>query len=228
MSSPLARGRFVTLEGGEGAGKSTQVRHLLARIQALGLPVTATREPGGSSGAEAIRSLVLDSPERFSPLAEALLFSAARADHLERLIRPALKAGTWVVCDRFADSTRAYQGAAGGLDVEIVSRLERLVVANTKPDLTIILDLPADLGLARAALRRGQAGADRFEGEGHTFHDRLRHGFLAIARAEPERCTVVDASREEEVVAGEIWAAVQARLLSGKRVVGSEAGHGEG
>jgi dTMP kinase len=229
MTKLTPRGRFITLEGGEGAGKSTQIRHLAARLAALGIPVVATREPGGSSGAEAIRSLVLTSAERFGPLAEALLFSAARADHLERLIRPALKRGEWVICDRFADSTRAYQGAAGGLDVEIVSRLERLVVAGTKPHLTLMLDIPADLGLARAALRRGEGGVDRFEGEGHTFHDRLRTAFLAIAKAEPERCAVIDASQPEEAVAAEIWSVVQVRLLQvGHGVRAAEAQHGEG
>jgi dTMP kinase len=213
MRKPARRGRFVTLEGGEGAGKSTQLRQLVEKLGAAGIEAVPTREPGGSAGAEAIRGLILDGGHGFGPLAEALLFFAARADHLDLLIRPALARGAWVVCDRFSDSTRAYQGAAGGLPGEIVSRLERLVVVPTRPDLTIILDLPAEVGLVRAAARRGASGPDRFEAEALAFHRRLRTGFLAIAEAEPGRCVVVDAEARESEVAERIWQAVEKRLL---------------
>ncbi|MFO1151422.1 MAG: dTMP kinase [Alsobacter sp.] len=209
----LARGRFVTLEGGEGAGKSTQLRLLGERLAAAGIDCLVTREPGGSPGAEAIRDLLLGpQSRRFAPLAEALLFGAARADHLATLIRPALRAGRWVLCDRFADSTRAYQGAAGGLPPETVTTLERLVVAETAPDLTIILDLDPAIGLARAAARRGAEQADRFEGEAASFHRKLRQAFLAIAAAEPMRCAVIDATRPADVIADTIWRVLRDRL----------------
>jgi dTMP kinase len=208
-----ARGRFVTLEGGEGAGKSTQLRLLAERLSATGIACLPTREPGGSPGAEAIRDLLLGpDSRRFDPLAEALLFGAARADHLAAAIRPALGAGRWVLCDRFADSTRAYQGAAGGLPVATITTLERLVVAETSPDLTFILDLDPALGLARAAARRGAGAADRFEGEQAEFHRRLREAFLAIAAAEPIRCAVIDATQPVDVIADTIWQVVRERL----------------
>jgi dTMP kinase len=214
MSAP--RGRFVTLEGGEGAGKSTQLRLLGERLAAAGISCLLTREPGGSPGAEAIRDLLLGpASRRFDPLAEALLFGAARADHLASVIRPALEAGRWVLCDRFADSTRAYQGAAGGLPAGTVTSLERLVVAETAPDLTVILDLDPAVGLARAAARRGLEAADRFEGEAASFHAKLRQAFLAIAAAEPMRCAVIDANQPAEVIADTIWHVVRDRLAPG-------------
>jgi len=149
------------------------------------------------------------------PLAEALLFSAARADHLAATIRPALARGDWVVCDRFADSTRAYQGAAGGLDTTVINALERIVVGDTTPDLTLILDLPAADGLRRASTRRGQGEAvDRFEGETISFHESLRREFLAIARRAPERCVVIDAAADADTVAGAVWSAVEQRILA--------------
>lgn len=207
------RGRFITLEGGEGAGKSTQQRLLAARLEVAGLRVVATREPGGSPRAEDIRALVLSgAAERLGPTAEALLFAAARADHLDKTIRPALSRGDWVVCDRFADSTRAYQGAAGGIDPHVVQALERIVVGDTRPDLTLVLDLPVETGLARAHARRGSAGVDRFEGEPRAFHDALRRAFTAIAAREPERCVLIDGSLAEDDVAAAVWAAVASRL----------------
>lgn len=207
----MARGRFITLEGGEGAGKSTQLKRLVARLQSTGLEVVATREPGGSPGAEAIRELVLNgAADRWSPVTETLLMYAARRDHIERVIRPALARGAWVVCDRFADSTRAYQGAAGGTDPGLIAALETHVLEDVRPDLTLIFDFPAEAGLARAAARPG--AEMRFESKGMVFHERLREGFLAIARAEPERCALVDASGSMEDVEAAVWTAVQARL----------------
>ncbi|SFS88827.1 dTMP kinase [Methylobacterium sp. yr668] len=211
-----AGGTFITVEGGEGAGKSTQIARLAATLRARsGRPVCVTREPGGSPRAEEIRTALLDGVAKpYGPFAEALLFSAARIDHLDRLIRPALRRGETVLCDRFIDSTRAYQGAAGGLDPGLVDALERVVVGPTRPDLTLILDLAPESGLARAAgrgARTGQ-GADRFEAEALDFHVRLREAFLAIARAEPGRCAVIDASRDPDAVEAAIRAAVASRL----------------
>ena len=208
-----ARGRFITLEGGEGAGKSVQAKRLEARLAALGLAVIRTREPGGSPGAEALREAILSGfAADFSPAGQAFLFSAARVDHLDRTILPALARGAWVVSDRFADSTRAYQGAAGNLPPEFIADLERLTVGANRPDLTLILDLSADVGLKRAAKRRKTGPADRFESEGLPFHETLRRAFLDIAAAEPERCVVIDAGESEEAVAAAIWAAVESRL----------------
>lgn len=207
----MARGRFITFEGGEGAGKSTQLKRLAARLQAQGLEVVATREPGGSPGAESIRELVLKgAADRWSPVTETLLMYAARRDHIERVIKPALERGAWVVCDRFADSTRAYQGAAGGTDPDLISALERHILEEVRPDLTLIFDLAVEAGLARAHAR---AGAEmRFESKGEAFHQRLREGFLAIARAEPERCAVIEADATLEAVEAAVWQAVQDRL----------------
>ncbi len=202
----MTRGVFITFEGGEGAGKSTQLRRLAARLRAAGREVVATREPGGSPGAEALRDLVVSGAhDRWSPLAELLIFYAARADHLERTIRPALERGAVVLSDRFADSSRAYQGAGGGLDEALVGVVDKAVVGTTRPDLTLILDLPVDAGLARAAERGGD---DRFEGKGAAFHQRLRSAFLAIAGEEPERCRVVDAAGSPDAVETVVWAQV--------------------
>jgi dTMP kinase len=213
-----ARGAFITFEGGEGAGKSTQVARLAATLRARsGRGVCVTREPGGSPRAEEIRAALLDGVAKpYGPFAEALLFSAARIDHLDRLIRPALARGETVLCDRFIDSTRAYQGAAGGLEPGLVAALERVVVGPTRPVLTLILDLAPEAGLARAAARGagqgGGKGADRFEAEALDFHVRLREAFLAIARAEPERCAVIDAARDPDSVEAAIRETVAARL----------------
>jgi dTMP kinase len=207
----VARGRFITFEGGEGAGKTTQIRWLAERLTALAHEVVTTREPGGSPGAEALRDLLVrGEADRWSPLSETLILYAAREDHLERLIRPALARGAWVLSDRFADSTRAYQGAGGGAPRGVITMLEEAVVGPVRPDLTLILDLPVEAGLERARVRGG--GEERFERKGRDFHERLRAGFLAIAAAEPERCTVVDASQPPEAVAAAIWGAVRDRL----------------
>lgn len=205
------RGRFITFEGGEGAGKSTQVKRLAARLQAQGHEVVTTREPGGSPGAESIRDIVLrGDADRWSPVTETLLMYAARRDHIERVIRPALARGAWVVCDRFADSTRAYQGAAGGTDPGLISALETYILEDVRPDLTLVFDLPPEVGLERAHAR---AGAEmRFESKGMAFHQRLRDGFRAIAEAEPDRCAVIDASAAMDAVEAAVWGAVSERL----------------
>jgi dTMP kinase len=213
-------GKFISFEGGEGSGKSTQARALAERLKARGIPVVLTREPGGSAFAEQVRELILGkNTADHSALAEALLFSAARADHLERTIRPALAEGKWVVCDRFSDSTRVYQGVAGGLPKDVIAILEQLVVSDTRPDVTIMLDLPATDGLARAGNRSAQAdptgpaAADQYEARPLAFHERLRDGFLVIATAEPERCVVIDALEPAEKIAEQVWATIEARLL---------------
>ena len=212
------RGRFVTFEGGEGAGKSTQQRLLVEALQAQGLDAIATREPGGSPKAEEIRAALLSGQvARLGSFAEALMFSAARADHLDTLIKPALARGDWVICDRFADSTRAYQGALGRVPEGVIRALERVVVADCAPDLPIILDLPPEIGLSRAAARRGRGeGPDRFEAEALSFHEGLRQAFLAIAAAEPKRCVVIDADTAQDQVAQAVWQAVQDRLLKSR------------
>ena len=210
------RGAFITLEGGEGAGKSTQVRHLLRNLRNAGIEVIGTREPGGSPGAEILRKVLLSGGvARLGPAAEAILFAAARVDHIDKKIEPALAVGTFVVCDRFADSTRAYQGARGPLDPRFLSALERVTLGDVRPGLTLILDLPAADGLARAAARRGAGEAtDRFEREDLEFHENLRAAFLAIAAAEPLRCAVIDAARAEADVAHEIFEVVSNRLIA--------------
>jgi dTMP kinase len=219
MSAPTnairqdGKGFFITLEGGEGGGKSTQARLLVQRLAGRGYDTLSTREPGGSPGAEKLREVLLSGAVApLGPAAEAIVFSAARIDHLEKTIRPALAQGAIVVCDRFADSTRAYQGALGNLDPRLVSALEIVTVGPTRPDLTLVLDLPAEVGLRRAAARRGAGAADRFETEGLAFHQALRQTFLDIAAAEPGRCVVIDASGTPEAVAAAIWRVVAARL----------------
>ena len=205
------RGRFITLEGGEGAGKSTQVRRLALTLAARGREVVTTREPGGSDGAEAIRNLLVSgATDRWDCVTEALLHSAARRDHLARTVWPALDRGAWVVCDRFADSTIAYQGYGHGLPVADLETLTRLTVGDFTPDLTLILDLPAEDGLTRAGGRGG--GEDRYERMGLDFHRRLRQGFLDIAQRHPQRCAVIDAAQSVDAVAQAIDAAVIGRL----------------
>jgi dTMP kinase len=211
----VAPGKFISFEGGEGAGKSTQIELLRKRLVAEGLDVLATREPGGSPRAETIREVLLSGKAKdYGPMGEALLFYVARDSHLELVIRPALARGRIVLCDRFFDSTRAYQGAAGGVPIAVLNSLERIVVGAPRPDLTIILDLPPEEGLRRVRSRaQGKvAAADRFETMNLAFHQDLREEFLAIAQAEPWRCVVVDASRPISVVRDQIWNTVLERL----------------
>jgi dTMP kinase len=212
-------GKFITFEGGEGSGKSTQAQLLADRLRATGLDVLLTREPGGSAFAEQVRTLILDPiTAPHSALSEALLFYAARADHLDKTIRPALAAGRWVICDRFSDSTRVYQSIAGGVDPAAIEALERLVVLPTTADLTVIIDLAADAGLARAARRRqanstARVQPDAYEKRDMAFHERLRAGYLAIAAAEPGRCILVDGVAAPDAIAAAIWTSVKQRLL---------------
>jgi dTMP kinase len=209
------RGRFITFEGGEGVGKSTQVKLLAQKLKEAGIGTLATREPGGSPRAEALRRVILSGAAApFGPAGEAILFTAARIDHIDKKIAPALAKGRWVICDRFADSTRAYQGAAGKLDPALIDSLERIAVGEARPDLTFMLDMPVEKGLKRAAERRADAARpDRFEAEGQTFHETLRQAFLAIAAAEPKRCVVIDAERPSEEVAEEVWSYIRERFL---------------
>ncbi|MBO9545125.1 dTMP kinase [Caulobacter sp.] len=206
----MTQGSFISFEGGEGAGKSTQIRRLAERLQAAGHDVVVTREPGGSPGAESIRDLLVNgSADRWSPVTETLLMYASRRDHVERVIRPALAEGKVVLCDRFADSTRAYQGAGGDAPASLIASLEEHVLNGTVPVLTLILDLPAEIGLQRAEAR---GGAARFESKGLDFHQRLRAGYLEIARQEPERCVVINADAEIDAVTAAIAEAVAQRL----------------
>ena len=209
MLSAAKRGRFITLEGGEGGGKSTQARRLAAHLAEQGIPVLLTREPGGSGGAEAIRAVLLNG-QGFDPVAEAMLMFAARREHVVATIRPALEAGMWVVCDRFADSTRAYQCHGQGVPGEVYRRLAELSLEGLASDLTLILDIAPEAGMARAA-SRGVA-ADRYERLDAGFHARVRAGFLAIAAAEPGRCAVLDAGRDPDAVFGDLATAVTDRL----------------
>jgi len=204
------RGRFISIEGGEGAGKSTQVGLLVAALDRARIPVRATREPGGSPGAEAIRRLLLEGEgERWDAISEALLLVAARRDHVARLIAPALAQGVWVVSDRFADSTMAYQGYGKGVAFDDLATLHRLALGDFAPDLTVILDLPVETGLARAAAR---SAADRFERLDHDFHEKLRQGFRQIAAENPTRCILIDASGDPQTVHSAVIAAVEQRL----------------
>lgn len=211
----LNGGLFITFEGGEGAGKSTQILRLADRLRGQGHDVLVTREPGGSPGAEAVRHVLLSgAAEPLGPRMEALLFAAARSDHVEQVIRPAVERGSIVLCDRFLDSTRVYQGVTGDLDPAFVAALERIVVNGMMPDLTLILDLDPVEGLRRAGERRGvDAAADRFEKETIAIHERRREAFLDIAMREPDRCVLIDAGGREDDVAARIQAAVD-RLIS--------------
>jgi dTMP kinase len=209
----MTRGKFITFEGGEGGGKSTQAVRLANKLKSLGIGVLTTREPGGSPGAEAIRHVLLSGAAKpLGPHAEAILFAAARADHLRQTIEPALSAGKWVISDRFADSTRIYQGVLGNVDPRLIGRLEKLTVGDSRPDLTIVLDIPPEIGLRRAKKRRGDAPIDRFEGEAFDFHKKLREAFLELAEREPNRCVVVNAGAEPAIVADAIWSLVNTRL----------------
>lgn len=204
---PATRGRLISFEGGEGAGKSTQVARLAKALGAAGADVVTTREPGGSPSAERIRSLLLTQGHAWQPLTEALLHAASRCEHLARTVRPALEAGRWVLTDRFLDSTRAYQGYGQGLGDEAVDVLENLVAADARPDLTLILDIDPAIGLARAG-----RDPDRYESMDRSFHARVREGYRRLAEAEPQRCVLVDADRAADAVAADVRAAVRARL----------------
>ena len=204
----MTAGRFITLEGGEGAGKSTQAGLLAATLARDGLPVLRTREPGGAPGAELLRDLLLDPRTVWSPPAETLLHFAARAEHVEKTIRPALAAGMWVVCDRFADSTMVYQGHGQGADCAMIAALTSMMTA--APDLSLVLDVSVETSLARLA-RRGTA-ADRYESLGRDFFVRIRDGFRAVAEQAPTRCVLVNAEAAESVVAERILAAVRRRF----------------
>jgi dTMP kinase len=209
------RGRFISFEGGEGSGKSTQIKILAERLAGVKLHTLVTREPGGSPGAEIIRHLVLSGMGKLlGPEAETLLFAAARDDHTRTVIEPALKQGTWVLSDRFSDSTRVYQGTLGQVAPGILNAMQRVTIGDLKPDLTVILDVPVEIGLKRAAARRGNAAADRFESEDITFHQKLRDAYRQIATDEPQRCVLIDATDEPAKVAANIWSALRDRFFA--------------
>ena len=206
-------GLFITFEGGEGSGKSTQIRRLSARLEAAGRDLLVTREPGGTPEAEAVRALLVSGDvARWTAKSEALLNYAAREQHLAQVIRPALAAGRTVLCDRFMDSTRAYQGYAGGCDLSFIDALEKAIVGPTRPDLTLVFDIDPAVGLARAKSRGDAVAEDRYERKGLAFHQKLREGFLDILRREPKRCRLVDASQDVESVAEDVWSIVGGAL----------------
>ncbi len=208
------RGRFITFEGGEGAGKSTQIKLLADRLTAANVRTVVTREPGGSPGAEIMRHLVLSGIGKLlGPDAETLLFAAARDDHVHLVIEPSLARGVWVLCDRFSDSTRAYQGRLGKVEPGLIEALERVTIGSLRPDLTLVLDLPVEVGLRRAAKRRGSAAPDRFEAENVDFHEKLREAYHRIAEENPQRCVIVDANASATNVASRIWRVVRERFV---------------
>ena len=209
------RGRFITFEGGEGSGKSTQIKMLAERLNTAKLRTIVTREPGGSPGAEIMRHLVLSGMGKLLGAdAETLLFAAARDDHVRAVIEPALSQGIWVLCDRFSDSTRAYQGSLGKVSPAVLNAMERVTIGDLKPDMTIILDVPVEVGMKRAAARRGTGAPDRFEAEDVRFHQQLREAYWKIAAGEPQRCVLIDASPEPGIVAANIWAALRERFFA--------------
>jgi dTMP kinase len=209
------RGRFISFEGGEGSGKSTQIKKLAERLDTAKLRAIITREPGGSPGAEVIRHLLLSGMGKLLGAdAETLLFAAARDEHVHTVIQPALNQGTWVLCDRFSDSTRVYQGRVGNVAPSLLNALERVTIGDLKPDLTIILDVPVEVGLKRAAARRGNAAPDRFESEDVKFHQKLRDAYREIAAAEPQRCVLIDASADPNTVAASVWTALRDRFFA--------------
>jgi dTMP kinase len=209
------RGRFITFEGGEGSGKSTQIRKLADRLNDAKLRAIVTREPGGSPGAEIIRHLVLSGMGKLlGPDAETLLFAAARDDHVRTVILPALSQGIWVLCDRFYDSTRAYQGRLGQVLPGVLNAMQRVTIGDLKPDLTIILDVPVEIGLQRAAARRGSGAPDRFEAEDIKFHQDLRDAYRQIAADDPQRCVLIDANANPEAVAAQVWTALRDHLFA--------------
>ena len=213
-SEEFLRGKFITFEGGLAVGKSTQIKTLAERLNGAELRTIVTREPGGSPGAEIIRHLLLSGMGKLlGPEAETLLFAAARDDHVHAVIAPALEQGVWVLCDRFFDSTRAYQGRLGKVEPKILNAIQRVTIGDLKPDLTIILDVPVEIGMQRAATRRGDRAPDRFEAEDVKFHEGLREAYRQIAAAEPQRCVLIDANAAPGVVAARVWTAVRDRFL---------------
>jgi dTMP kinase len=209
------RGRFISFEGGEGSGKSTQIKMLADRLAAARLRAIVTREPGGSPGAEIIRHLVLSGMGKLlGPDAETLLFAAARDDHVRSVIQPTLNQGTWVLCDRFSDSTRVYQGRLGQVSPGVLNAMQRVTIGDLKPDLTFILDVPVEVGLARAAARRGGRAPDRFEAEDLKFHQDLRDAYKQIVAEDPQRCVLIDASPDPETVAAHVWTALRDHLFA--------------
>ncbi len=215
VKRPPGRGRFISFEGGEGSGKSTQIKTLAERLGAAKLRTVVTREPGGSPGAEIIRHLLLSGMGKLlGPDAETLLFAAARDDHVHTVIEPALHQGVWVLSDRFSDSTRVYQGRLGNVSPAVMNAMERLTIGDLKPDLTVILDVPVEVGMQRAAARRGSSAPDRFEAEDVQFHQQLRDAYREIAAAEPQRCVLIDANADASVVAANIWAALRDRFFA--------------
>jgi len=213
ITRPPGRGRFISFEGGEGSGKSTQIKKLAERLEASKVRTLITREPGGSPGAEIMRHLVLSGMGKLlGPDAETLLFAAARDDHVRTVIHPALGQGTWVLCDRFSDSTLVSQGRLGHVAPALLNAMQRVTIGDLKPDLTIILDVPVEVGLKRAAARRGSAAPDRFESEDLQFHQELREGYREIAAAEPERCVLIDATADANTVASTVWTVLRERF----------------
>jgi dTMP kinase len=215
IKRPGGRGKFISFEGGEGSGKSTQIKLLADRLAAARLRAIVTREPGGSPGAEIIRHLVLSGMGKLlGPDAETLLFAAARDDHVHTVIQPALNQGTWVLCDRFSDSTRAYQGRLGNVAPGVLNAMQRVTIGDLKPDLTIILDVPVEVGLKRAAARRGAGAPDRFEAEDIKFHQELRDAYRQIAAEDPNRCVLIDATPNPDVVAAQVWTVLRDHLFA--------------
>lgn len=211
----FGRGKFITFEGGEGSGKSTQIKALATHLEANTIRNIVTREPGGSPGAEIIRHLVLSGMGKLlGAEAETLLFAAARDDHVSTVIRPALDQGIWVLCDRFFDSTRAYQGSLGKVSPDVLNAMQRVTIGDLKPDLTVILDVPVEVGIRRAAVRRGNATPDRFEAEDMNFHQGLREAYRKIAAEDPQRCMLIDATADPDTVGSAVWSAVRARLFT--------------
>jgi dTMP kinase len=212
---PGGRGKFISFEGGEGSGKSTQIKLLADRLAGAKLRAIVTREPGGSPGAEVIRHVVLSGMGKLlGPDAETLLFAAARDDHVRTVIQPALSQGTWVLCDRFSDSTRAYQGRLGKVAPGVLNAMQRVTIGDLKPDLTIILDVPVEVGLKRAAARRGPGAPDRFEAEDIKFHQELRDAYRQIAAEDPNRCVLIDATPDPGAVAAQVWTVLRDHLFA--------------
>jgi dTMP kinase len=220
----LAKGIFITLEGGEGTGKSTQIGLLQEALVAAGVDIVTTREPGGTDQAERIRGLLLQRDSgAFDPLTEALLLFAARREHLVQKIWPALEKGQWVISDRFADSTRAFQGYGMGLDMQVIENLYQTVAGKFQPDLTFILDIDPETGLRRSLRRQSEAAVteDRYERMGLAFHTRLRNGFLEIAKKFPDRCVIIDAAQDVQAVHQQILKVVEQRFGVGDKKIGN-------